>query len=65
MYTEGYSVMGLGMNGRKPACISVTLTEDNNDLTNVLHRLVILATICNPCADLKYLLPQFVISAPI
>ena len=34
VYTLEYSVTGLGMNGRKPTCISVTLTGDNNDLTH-------------------------------
>ena len=27
--------MSLGMNGRKPPCLSVTLTEDDNDLTHI------------------------------
>ena len=29
-----YSFMGLGMNGRKPTYISLTLDEENNDLTH-------------------------------
>ena len=31
---EYYSFMGLGMNGRKPTYISVTLDEDSNDVTH-------------------------------
>ena len=34
VYTVEYLVMGFGMNGRKPTCISATLTEDNNDITH-------------------------------
>ena len=49
MYTVEYLGMGLGMNGRKPTCVSVTLAEDNNDLTHTHDGIMSLSLIfgCN------------------